>query len=330
MACVAAGRAQTAAPAQDTARAAELLSAAEAKLDAGEVNYALTLFERSLEYDSTHVGSWLAYAYALAEGASDLRGALVACSRALAIDTAAAAPYDAAATISEQFGKHAHALALYTQAARRAEDSLHRGFVYANRATVYIAVRDYDAALADLHLAEAFAGPQPGILNNFSVLYGRLGRDDEAVAVMRRLARTHPEMAYGNLALHFTRRDSFALALAYFDSTARYEDLAHPVEGGLYYSNRGDLRRRMGDYAEARADLNRSIALYPANAYVYRTLALVYLAEDMLEEACRALHFAAEREFAERYGDEVDTLRAAHCSEGLAPAEAPGPGPSGG
>ena len=313
----AAGASDSTAAQRDAVRYTKL---ALAKAEEGDRQYALTLVQKSLTIDSASVPAWMLYARLL-QPTGDPEGVLRAYSRAAALAPDDHRVYNNAAIAMQAYGKHGYAYELYSRALSVARDSVDKGNLYSNRSGVHGSVQDWGSALRDLDSAASYLprDARSAVYNNRGMIYMRLGRYDECIADLRRTVDSMPDFAYSNLALVHTRMEDFELALAAYDSAARYIDLEETGHGGLHFSNLGELKYRMGDYAGARRSLNRSIRLYPANSYVYRTLALVYFAEDRRDEGCRAVRTALDRGFATGYGDEAQRLWEDRCANREAP-----------
>ena len=293
----------------------ELLQLAVEKGQAGDYNYAAALLEKSLALDSTRVHAWTAYGQVLEEQ-RDLNGAAAAFKRAIALDSTNAFLHNRLALLFQTFGLRDYALLAYEDALRLAPSDTVRATMLMNRATAHLKTQDWDLAMRDNEAALALMPDHPDVLNNVAMVYMRLGRDAEAIGLLKRLARNRqaPRFVYSNMALVYTRMDSLERALTYFDTAYTFLDTtAAGAEMGLHYSNYGEAQYRLGRHRAAQRSLDLSARYYPANSYVYRTQGLNYLAMGLTREACRALDHAAELGFTESYGPEVDALRAEHC-----------------
>ena len=97
-------------------------------------------------------------------------------------------------------------------------------------------------------------------------------------------------------------------ALQYFDKALQLEK-----EEPLTLNNRGFTRYKLNDLTGALEDINKSISLYPSNAFAYKNRALVYLAQENKAEACKDLNKAKELQFEKQFGPEVNELLKKNC-----------------
>lgn len=122
-----------------------------------------------------------------------------------------------------------------------------------------------------------------------------LGRQDEAAAVLERLAQTHPDRPepLAQLGELQRRTDRFAEAAATY--TRALERVREPdaAPWGLYYE-RGIAFERSGQWDRAEADFKRALALSPDQPYVLNYLAYSWADRGLnLDEARRMLERAA-------------------------------------
>jgi tetratricopeptide (TPR) repeat protein len=82
----------------------------------------------------------------------------------------------------------------------------------------------------------------------------------------------------------------------------------------LAYNNRAYCKFKLGDLKGALADVNQSLALYPANSYAYRNRALIYLAQKKMKSVCEDVQEALRLGFSGMYGDEMEKLQQQYCN----------------
>ena len=88
-------------------------------------------------------------------------------------------------------------------------------------------------------------------------------------------------------------------------------------EGNHAYAlnNRGFAKYKMGDYKGAIDDIDASLKINPDNAYAYRNRALINIAFDSIEDACRDLQISDSLGFAKDFGNEVEELINQYCNQ---------------
>lgn len=99
-------------------------------------------------------------------------------------------------------------------------------------------------------------------------------------------------------------------AIEYFDKVLEFDP-----EEPLGFSNRSFNKFKLGDLQGAMLDIEKSIKIYPANPYVYRIRALIYIEEGKIELACKDLQEALDKGFTISYGEEVIDLQKKHCKK---------------
>jgi tetratricopeptide (TPR) repeat protein len=82
----------------------------------------------------------------------------------------------------------------------------------------------------------------------------------------------------------------------------------------LALSNRGLAKMNMLDYDGALDDVNRSILLYPQNAYSYRNRGMIYTAMNKNTEGCTDFQHALKLNFTSKYDNEVEEFYNHYCT----------------
>ncbi len=300
---------------------AELVAAAQMKADEGDFAYAAAIIEKAIAFDTTNLDLRLSLASALQQD-DDFEASSLQVAKVLLIDSTIAEAYNIAAITYQRLGSNDYALWCYTRAIVHARNDTMRSAYLANRSVLHEAVQDWDSALADLDSALVLLPSSLQAVNNRGNIFMRAGRFSEAVQALQRIvndpaAGTYKPLGYFNLALTYTRMDSLDRAFLYFDTAATMlRPVQDPGNAGLYYSNLADAQRRAGRYREGITSIEQSIKYYPGNSYAYKTMGRLYLGIQKPNEACRALTYARDLGFAEKYGSEVDELIGAHCGGG--------------
>ncbi|MBP0495597.1 tetratricopeptide repeat protein [Pararoseomonas indoligenes] len=141
----------------------------------------------------------------------------------------------------------------------------------------------------------------PFVVLRRAALLGRLGRGEEAMVLLRRLAEAYPEAPQPQLALAdmLRRQGRGAEAVAAYGTAIGRLGQPGPADWPLFFS-RAMAREQAGDWAAAEADLRQALALAPDQPALLNHLAYGWVERgERLEEARRML----ERAAAARPGD---------------------------
>lgn len=205
------------------------------------------------------------------------------------------------------------AMVCYRQTLYLAKDRTDSFIARLNIGSVYLYQRDYKTAISHYEAMLPLFGDSVGVLNNLAEAYSHEGRRDQAIAMLKRIVSQNPDFthAYSNLGMLYTEDGDYEAASKSFQNGLLLEP-----ENPYLLNNYGHLLYKMKDYGKALKNINLSIAKYPGNAYAYRNRALVYLAMNLIREACSDLKASRELGFSVYYGDEVDNLLLVHgCGE---------------
>ncbi|MCR9252843.1 MAG: tetratricopeptide repeat protein [bacterium] len=279
------------------------------KYKEGDYQYAMVLINKAIQLNDTSVRLLLKKsdlefelsgpreAFAIAKSASDL-------------DKSNPMPYNQMATFYNSGGLIDSAIAMYNKAIELANSDLEKYMYISNRGTAKLGMRDFEGAAEDFEIVLEYDSMNFAALNNIFSVYQELGMFDKAINSLEKVLAIDSTLTgpYVNLGFLYSSMDSVELAISYFDKALEIQ----PNEP-LVFSNRGYAYYQLGEYQKAFSDVNRSLELYPSNSYAYRNLALIYLATDSNEEACRALKYAYAYGFTQRYGSEVEDLLRKHC-----------------
>lgn len=281
----------------------------DAKLKAGDYQYALTLIEKAIALNDTD--QWLVLKKAEIEfQLYGLRTAIETVNKAIRLDPKASEPFNRAATYYQLSGRIDTSLVLFDKAIGLAKTDTIKFSYIMNRGTAKAAHRDFEGARQDYEQVLQFDPEDIGTLNNIASVYRQLDMVDKAIMTLKKVIFIDSTLIgpYVNLGFTYSNLDSLDLAIKYFDLAS----LIDPDQS-LVYNNRGYVYYKKGEYSKALENINRSISLYPTNSYAYRNLALVYIKQNKMREACNALHFAMRYGFTEMYGTEVEELIDKNC-----------------
>jgi tetratricopeptide (TPR) repeat protein len=172
---------------------------------------------------------------------------------------------------------------------------------YAIRALAHAGSGDLGAAADDLALAtrpldENARGWDAYFIRCLALVAA--SRLDEAKADCLKVLESNPNqiVTLDQLVLIAEQQDDDAAALGYLDRMIAIDDTNFKT-----WANRGLFHRRLGDYAEANADLTRALELNPDDAFSYRERALTRLYLDRGDDALADANDAVRVAPGERY-----------------------------
>lgn len=192
--------------------------------------------------------------------------------------------------------------------ARNSSDSL---IFHINIGGLYIDKQEYAKAINYYeHLNKQY--PESiEILNNLSQAYSYNHQNDKALKIMLLLVDNHPSFeTMSNIGLLYTEMENYEEAYKYLKMCVN----DHPEEAFLL-NNFGYLLYKMKDYNNSLIQINKSMTINTTNPYAYRNRALVFIALNMLNEACKDLHASSELGFKIYYGNEVEELQSKYCKK---------------
>jgi tetratricopeptide (TPR) repeat protein len=146
-------------------------------------------------------------------------------------------------------------------------------FNYQKRLEVCFASKDYECALQDL------------------------------LAVRRLNTNAKNEM---NLAFCYTMLEKYEEADSIFQMIYKEND-------AFFLNNYGMNKHNMGQTAEGKKLIQKSLSINPNNSFAYRNLAVIALSEGDEIKACEYLQKAKSFGFENQYGTEVEELIIKHC-----------------
>jgi len=156
--------------------------------------------------------------------------------------------------------------------------------------SVFDVTGDETAALRELAKALSLDPSNPRTLIYQAQVYSGLNRWSDAEKSLRRVIRDRPNywFAYNELGMNFYEQAKYPEALDSF----RAASLAAP-KNALALSNVGSVYQLLGNYEEAKDNLNKSLALEPSDA-AFASLASTLRSEGKYSEALKAALKATE------------------------------------
>jgi tetratricopeptide (TPR) repeat protein len=120
-----------------------------------------------------------------------------------------------------------------------------------------------------------------------AVALRRLGRVDDAIAVLTALVEVRPDLpnVYAVLGETLRIEDRFSEAAVQYDAAIALFEADHASQWGVYFS-RGVMLERLGRWDEAEADFRKALALFPDQPVVMNYLGYAYVERrENLDEA---------------------------------------------
>lgn len=131
---------------------------------------------------------------------------------------------------------------------------------------------------------------------------------ESALTDMLKVRELNPEVRNEmNLAFCYSKLERYQEADSIFQMIYNEND-------ALFLNNYGMNKHNMGATEEGKALIQKSLSIKADNAYAYRNLAVIALAEGNKSLACEYLHKADSLGFAKNYGDEVQKLMTENCN----------------
>lgn len=181
-----------------------------------------------------------------------------------------------------------------------------------NRAAAKGKKRDFNGSYKDLKLALKIEPNNVSVLWHLGSVCDEIGKGDETLTYLLKALEVDPSLISINVNIGFKYQvmEKYKESISYFDIA-----ITHDSNDALAYSNRAYSWLKLGNIDNALLDINKSIALYPANSYAYRIRALIYIETKEIIKACNELHTALDKGFKISYGNEVNTLLAKYCKD---------------
>lgn len=181
---------------------------------------------------------------------------------------------------------------------------------YTNRSGVFTAVRDFESAYNDLILAHTYDTTNIAPLINLGAVCDEIGKAEEGINFLYKALAIDPTYypIYGNIGFFHQTKGDYAKAIECYNKVLEM----NPDEP-LGYSNRSFNRMKLGDLKGAMTDIDKSIKLYPANAYAYMVKGSIYVEQKKFDKACEQFSIALQKGFTERYGKDVEIMMGKYC-----------------
>jgi len=192
-----------------------------------------------------------------------------------------------------------------------AKDPLLKIRLYSFRADARNYKMDYEGALSDAGIILAVDSINVYALTGILNYLCELKRDSDALVYGYRALRHYPDNPgiVNNMALIYSDMGEYSKAIVLYDRSISLDT----TDPAYAYNNRGYAKYKLNNLDSALADINKSLSLLPENSYALKNRALVYIAMNKIDLACKDLKDADKMAFKSMYGDEVGTLMEKYC-----------------
>ena len=182
--------------------------------------------------------------------------------------------------------------------------------VYFNRGNALLYTSNYANALKDFEKVISLNPRHTYAQSTLVFLYAIEGRKEEAQKAIDSLKTYNnlDQVAYNNI--------SFALnILGQHTEAYHYADLGIEIDStaGILYRQRGSASLQLGKLESAKSDLDKSLSLFPNNAYAVKDLALYYQARNQSDSVCFTLANIETLSYYKEVVEEVAELRIKLC-----------------
>lgn len=177
------------------------------------------------------------------------------------------------------------------------------------------------AALDHFHAGVARNPSSSRMLRERGACHAMLGDTARAGVDLDRAIQLAPRDAAGYNSrgyFRYMRSGHYAKAIADMDKAIKQDP-----NYGFAFSNRGWCYYQIGDTVKAERDLSLAVRKNPTNAYAYRSLGIIDLAQGQQASGCAHLRKALELGFTATYGNEVEELVSRQCPLSAEPVRAP-------
>lgn len=206
------------------------------------------------------------------------------------------------------------AIMSFTTALEYVETEEDEMLVLVNRATSYSAIRKFEESYNDLIKAYVFDTTNVAAIINLGAICDEIGKTEEAIMYLERallLDLTEFEYIgiYANLGFQHQNLGKYEKAIEYYNKVIELD----PKEA-LGYSNRSYNKMMLRDLKGAMQDIDMSIKLYPENSYAYMVKGKIYIEQGKKKQACEQFQMALDRNYTQRYGEDVENLKKENCN----------------
>jgi tetratricopeptide (TPR) repeat protein len=232
--------------------------------------------------------------------------------KAIQIDSTFTPAYNNRALLNLYFQHFEDAVHDFTQVIRFSKDDEAIYSAMQDRATAKGYNKDYRGSMTDYKFLIKVKPKDTELYLNQGVIYQHLGRLDSAQISYRKGLALNPQHQglLNNMGMLMIRQQNYAEAISYFKQAIEL-DPSEPFA----YNNTGFALIKLNKADEALRYINQSIELYPQNSYAYKNRAIALIALGKVNDACADLTMASILGYSKSYDDEVDRLKATHCSK---------------
>lgn len=148
---------------------------------------------------------------------------------------------------------------------------------------------------------------------NRGMAYSKLNLIDKAISDYVKCIQLNPDYssAYLNKGYALMSKNDYKGAIEEFE-IALSKRIGFK-EKGYTMNNIGFAYYKLKDYETSRSFINKSLEIYPINSYAYKNLALIDIAINEKDNACKNILKSIELGFVNQFGNEIIELQKNNC-----------------
>lgn len=174
-----------------------------------------------------------------------------------------------------------------------------------DRASAYSRLQQYEQALSDYQRAIELKPNDLGVLVNMAAVHNDKGEPAKAEEILIGVLEKDSTYTYAlnNLGMLKVEQEKYDEAKVFFQKSLIIES-----RDAVTLNNFGYSLGMSGEVEMGLSLINQSLKVYPANAYAYRNIGVIYLRNKKRKDACENFKKAQELNFKATYGDEIEKL----------------------
>lgn len=182
--------------------------------------------------------------------------------------------------------------------------------VYENKGRIYYNMKQFELARVAFTRAIAIDPSDVALYHLRSDCYNFTGKMKLAKADLEQILFIDSTDSHAriNLAFCFIMEKDFLRANNLYEKLYQLNN-----DDPIVLSNFGYVKHMLKNTKDGLNLIQRSLELFPGNAYAYKYLAEIYLSERDNKRACKAIETGIKLGFTASYGQELEQLKKANC-----------------